>query len=117
MSDPSGTTSWSYDARGRLISEVKTIASQSFTTSWSYNSADLPVSMTYPDGEVLTYLYNPDGTLRSLLSSTGETYLAEMRYDESARPIRLDLGPALLRKSLAYFPWDTPARAATWHKS
>jgi YD repeat-containing protein len=108
MSDPSGTTSWSYDARGRLITEVKTIASQSFTTSWSYNSADLPVSMTYPDGEVLTYLYNPDGTLRSLLSSTGETYLAEMRYDESARPIRLDLGPSLLRKSLAYFPWDTP---------
>ena len=48
MTDGSGSTSWSYDLRGRMLQEVKTItgAPASFTTAWTYNSADMPVTIS-----------------------------------------------------------------------
>jgi hypothetical protein len=38
MSDGSGNTTWTYDNRGRVLSEVKVIDGTSYTTQWgSYN--------------------------------------------------------------------------------
>ncbi len=52
-------TAWTYDARGRVESEAKQIpGGGQFVTSFTYNSADLPVTMTYPDTEVVTFDYN-----------------------------------------------------------
>ncbi len=38
MTDASGETHWTYDARGRMTSENKTIYGQSFITRWQYDS-------------------------------------------------------------------------------
>lgn len=109
MSDSSGSTTWKYDDRGRVLNEVKTItgAPSSYTTSWTYNSGDLPKTMTYPDNEVLTYGYNSDGSLNSITSSLVETYLASTKYDEAARILSMDYGASVLHKTFEYFPFNT----------
>ena len=109
MSDSSGSTSWSYDTRGRVAQETSDITGASpFTTAWTYNSADLPVTMTYPDAEVLTYQYNDRGQLDSVSSNLGSTYLASAAYDEAGRITSLEYGADVLRKEFSYFDWDKP---------
>ncbi len=51
MSDASGSVSWSYDARGRLVSELRQVGSYgTFASAWGYNSADGLAWMQYPGG-------------------------------------------------------------------
>jgi RHS repeat-associated protein len=110
MLDNSGSTSWNYDTRGRVLNEVKTIngAASSYTTSWAYNSADLPISMTYPDNEILTYHYNSDGALNTVTSSLGNsTYVGGTKYDKFGRIISMDYGNSVLQKTFTYFPMGT----------
>ena len=45
----------------------------SYTTSWTYNSADLPVTMIYPNGETVNFSYNAQMLLQGLSSSEGGT--------------------------------------------
>ena len=107
MSDGSGSTTWSYDARGRVWSETKTISGASpFTTTTTYNSADLPVTQQYPDNETLTYAYDSAGNLLSLTGS--QVYASGMKYDEAARLKTLTLGDNLITRSFTYNPWNTP---------
>jgi len=107
MNDDSGSAAWTYDARGRVTQENKVISGQSFTTAWTYNSADLPVTMTYPDSEVLTYGYNSDGSLDTVTSSLGSTYVADTQYDEAGRITNMGYGASILRKTFNYFAWNT----------
>lgn len=117
MTDTSGTTVWTYDPRGRLSTETKTIsgAASPFITSWIYNTGDLPVVMTYPDGETLTYGYNSDGTLKSVASNTildpstslGQVYLNDMQYDEAGRLKLMQYGSNIITKTFNYFSWTT----------
>jgi RHS repeat-associated protein/CSLREA domain-containing protein len=117
MYDASGSTSWMYDARGRLVTEQKTISGQSFITSWTYNSADLPVTMAYPDGEVLTYEYNNRMMLERLTSSLGGVaYVDSTQYDAAGRINSRALGnPAAgsgqseLTQSYEYYSWNESA--------
>lgn len=108
MTDSSGFTSWGYNMRGGMNLESKTIdgAGSPFVTSWTYNSADLPITMTYPDGEVLTYTYLNDGTLDTISSSLGQVYLNDVKYDEARRITSMDYGSSILRKTFQYFDWD-----------
>src|SRR5258706_15414196 len=109
MTDGSGSSSWTYDQRGRTLTEVKTIsgASQSFTSTWTYNSADLPATMTYPNGEILTYAYDAAGSVASLASNSGGTYAQGMQYDEAARLTTMILGNNIINRSFVYEPWGT----------
>ncbi|NOH04075.1 MAG: DNRLRE domain-containing protein [Chloroflexi bacterium] len=110
MSPASDSTSWMYDARGRLESELKTISSQSFSTSWTYNSADLPVTMTYPDNETLTYSYNSRMMLTTVTSSLGgTTYVSSSSYDAAGRLNARLLGNGL-EQIYSYYPWNTPGQ-------
>ncbi len=110
-------SAWTYDARGRKPSETKWIFSneaeseaESFTTRWTYNSADLAVSMTYPDGEVLTSAYNAQGALDSLTNTTGFTYVKDAAYDSAGRLTALALGDsggsAVLNRAYTYNGWN-----------
>ncbi|MGI5985443.1 MAG: RHS repeat-associated core domain-containing protein [Oscillospiraceae bacterium] len=70
MTDASGETHWTYDARGRMTSESKTILDLGiYTTQWQYDSQDRITSMTYPDGEVLYYSYLPQGGIKTVNSN------------------------------------------------
>ncbi|MDW8278028.1 MAG: SpvB/TcaC N-terminal domain-containing protein, partial [Anaerolineales bacterium] len=83
MTDASGSSAWTYDLRGRMLSETKVIDGQSFTTRWTYNSADLPVNMTYPDGEVVTNAYSPQMLLETVTGSS--PYVTATSYDSAGR--------------------------------
>jgi RHS repeat-associated protein len=99
MADVSGTTTWAYDQRGRVTSEVKTVTGGgTYTTAWTYTSADRVASMIYPKGsqtatsEIVTSNYLPQGTLTSLTSSLGPTYLSSASVDAAGRPVVFELG-------------------------
>ena len=69
MTDASGETHWTYDARGRMTSENKTVYGQSFITRWQYDTQDRVIRMTYPDNEVLYYSYLPQGGIKTVNSN------------------------------------------------
>jgi YD repeat-containing protein len=99
MADVSGTTTWAYDQRGRVTSETKTVTGGgTYTTAWTYTSADRVASMTYPKGsqtatsEIVTSNYLPQGTLTSLTSSLGSTYLSSAAVDAAGRATVFSLG-------------------------
>ncbi len=71
MTDSSGSTTWTYDTRGRVTQEVKLIGTQPFTTSTTYDALDRVVTTTYPDGEVVTTAYNAATQPVSLSMASG----------------------------------------------
>ncbi len=93
LSDGSGSTSWTYDLRGRVTQETKTInGAGTFNTSTSYDAADRVRTLTYPDGEVVTNGYNDVvvngvNTTRGLLQSVAgaSSYLNSSSYNALAQ--------------------------------
>ncbi len=115
MSDGSGSTTWTYDQRGRKLNEVKAInaenlSTESFTTSWTYNKADLPITMTYPDGEVLNLGYNDQGLLEDMINTSAFTYIKNLTYDEAGRVTGLGMGDvsstAVINRAYSYNEWS-----------
>jgi RHS repeat-associated protein len=113
MTDDSGSTNWTYDVRGRLTEERKTVSGAGvFVTGWGYNSADQVVWMNYPGGnagqpgEQVNYSYHPQGSIESLSSSLG-TYVQAASYDASGRITDLRLGNDVLRRGYSYYPWTS----------
>ncbi|MFZ6027927.1 MAG: RHS repeat-associated core domain-containing protein [Chloroflexota bacterium] len=119
MSDGSGSTAWTYNTRGLVSAEAKTISGVTYNTSWTYNSADLPETMTYPDDEVLTYRYLPQMLLDDLMSDhnpsnaiTNYFFVSDTKYDAAGRTTLRWLGgtsqaanPTLVN-SFHYNNWD-----------
>jgi YD repeat-containing protein len=128
MTDGSGSTAWKYDLRGRMIQETKVISGDgggTFTTSSTYNSADLPVTITYPGGpngeagEILTQSYDSRMLLDSVWSNLGTPstsddyyYQQATRYDTLGRVDFRNLGAPnlasnpLLVTDYGYYPWS-----------
>ncbi len=104
MIDTSGASAWTYDTRGRMLSESKTITSAgTFNTTWTYNSADLPTGMTYPDGEMVTYNYNNRMLLNDMLGT--DTYIQSTGYDSAGRMQTRTLGSGITQE-YDYYAWD-----------
>lgn len=63
VTDPSGTTAWTYDAQGRVITRVKMIKglgrkpppNRTFTFSYAYDANGAVTAITYPSGHVVDY--------------------------------------------------------------
>jgi len=89
MTDGSGQTVWEYDVTGRLLSEAKTIDGHTFTTGYGYNTFGLMETMTYPDGEVITYSYNIMNQVEHVFGQ--DVYLKEASYDLLGQPIEWNL--------------------------
>jgi RHS repeat-associated protein len=105
MADDSGSTTWTYDLRGRMTSESKTIGAQNFLTSTSYNFADMPTSMVYPDGEGVNFEYNDQKLFEQLWNMQGN-YAQDTEYDPAGRMTSRVLGNGLTQK-YKYFAWNT----------
>ncbi|PKN91158.1 MAG: hypothetical protein CVU44_20570 [Chloroflexi bacterium HGW-Chloroflexi-6] len=103
MSDASGSAAWVYDSRGRVLSEIKTIAGQVYITQWTYNSADLPVSTIYPDGEVVENTYDDNLLLKSVIGASN--YVQSTTYDSAGRMTERALGNGLLQ-TYNYYAWN-----------
>ena len=96
------TTSWSYDSRGRVTQETKVIpGSGTFSTSYTYDDLDRVVTLTYPDGEVVTQRYNRQGLVKALLGTNAMTMTA-VQYNALGQTTYMTLGNGLR----AYYAYD-----------
>ena len=116
MTDASGSSTWSYDSRGRRTQESKAVTGVgTFVTQWSYNSADQVVWMKYPGGsgsqigEQVNYTYHPQAVLNSVTGAT--TYVPATQYNAAGQIELRKFGGTsaspILQTDYAYFAWDT----------
>jgi YD repeat-containing protein len=102
MTDTTGVTTWRYDARGRVLTETRTLTGiGTFTTGWGYDAAGRVVRQVYPDGEVVTTAYNVRGLVTRTVGA--DVYLADAVYNALGRPLRQNWGNGRIT-TYAYHP-------------
>lgn len=95
--DLSGETHLSYDPRGRVEWQVKSIlhpqtgSLESFASEMDYDSMDRVISHTYPDNTHISYSYNQRGLLEGIAGGSG-SLLANLDYNSSGQFARMDHG-------------------------
>jgi RHS repeat-associated protein len=117
MVDESGSTSWTYDLRGRLTAETREIIGVgTFVTQWGgYNAVNQPGWMKYPAGnnsevgEKVDFDYNASGMIEGLDGvdpSTGATQMIAtgIQYDAAGRLAQIGRGTSLTT-SYSYYDW------------
>ena len=114
MIDPTGSTSYRYERRGLLASEMKTIEGSIYGTLFKYDAAGNRARIVYPSGRAVDYLfdhadrplsattgaislitsaaYAPFGPLTRLNYSNGA--LKSVQYDQRYRPVENKLTTA-----------------------
>lgn len=94
MSDETGSTAYSYDAYGRLLSKAQTVTSGNttltHTLAYAYDSAGRLVRQTYPSGAQVDMSYGIDG-----------------------RPVVIRVNGQVLISDIVYQPFGA-AKAWTW---
>ncbi len=69
----SGSESYTYDARGRLVGSTLTVGGSSYPLQTSYDDAGDVLSQQYPDGELVTDSYTAQGWLSGVSTQQGGT--------------------------------------------
>ena len=69
MTDTSGSTAWSYDVTGRVLTRQQSIGTVTKSIAYTYNLDGSVATMTYPSGRVYTYSYNNAGQPTSLVDT------------------------------------------------
>lgn len=69
ITDSTGSTSYGYDNRGRVISEARNINTLVYTTTYAYNTAGQLSGVAYPTGLVLSYTRDGLGRVSQISSS------------------------------------------------
>ncbi|HSY50113.1 MAG TPA: RHS repeat-associated core domain-containing protein [Thermoanaerobaculia bacterium] len=114
MTDPTGSTSYSYERRGFLQREQKTIGSATYSSGYQYDSDGNRSSIAYPSGRTVTYTFDladhpfsvssgattivssaaylPFGPATQLVFGNGTT--KTMSYDSRYRPLENKLTTA-----------------------
>ena len=91
MTDPTGSTEYTYDRRGLLLSEQKTIEGNTYTTRFTYDADGNRNSITYPSGRLVTYTFDKAG--RPVTAAAGATTLVSgATYLPLGPPSTLTLG-------------------------
>jgi RHS repeat-associated protein len=71
ITDASGVTDYLYDARGRLLSETRTVDGVAYTTQYSYDAADNLTGITYPSGRHVAYRRDGAGRITEVSTFAG----------------------------------------------
>lgn len=69
INDASGQTTFRFSAAGELVEQVATIYGATYTTTWAYDAAGRLAGMTYPNGFALGYGYDAYGRLSTINSN------------------------------------------------
>jgi len=77
--DPTGTTGWTYDAHGRVLTRRQVTGTVTLTTGYSYDSTGRLARLTHPSGKVLTLRYDGAGRLNAI-DADGEALLSQVSY-------------------------------------
>lgn len=78
MTDPSGSTTWTYDSAGRLLTKKQIALSIARTVTIARDALGRPSSITYPSGMHLDATYNVDSV--ASLAINGSTLLNSITY-------------------------------------
>ncbi len=81
LNDSIGTSSFNYDADGRITSFTD---ADGFTLSYGYDAAGNITQITYPDGSPVTYAYDAANRLTTVTDWLGVQ--ATYAYDQDGRP-------------------------------
>jgi RHS repeat-associated protein len=111
--DAAGTVTRAYGPLGELTRESRTVTAingpaRNYTTSYTYDAFNRMLSLTYPDGEVLTYEYDSGGQVNKATGHKGEfdyTYLSRLDYDKFGQRALMETGTGV-RTSYTYDPAD-----------
>jgi RHS repeat-associated protein len=125
VKDAGGTvissSDWIYDNRGRTLYEIMKIdpvTSNTYITGWTYNSADLPITMTYPDHTVVTTTYLPQMTVNTMMSTSPYLpYVTGTSYDSSGRVVSRNLNNGNFAQSFQYNSWITTGQGGRLYKA
>jgi RHS repeat-associated protein len=93
---PSGSSSTTYDSMGRAISETNVIGTRSYTFSRVFDALGKVRSMTYPNGEVVSYGYDGFGRPTSISSSVLSSIVTSATYDARGHQITRTLGNGIV---------------------
>ena len=63
LADTSGQTSYTYGADGHMLQQASTIGGVTYTTTWSYDALGRLSGLTYPNGVALSYQYDGMGRI------------------------------------------------------
>ncbi len=107
MSDESGSTSWNYDARGRIANAYQTLGNLGlFSTGLGYDALDRVTTLYYPNGEVVTQTYNAASQLTAM--SGAAPYASALTYNALGQLKQLNLGNGATT-NFAYYGDGGPA--------
>lgn len=84
MSDPSGSTIWSYNGVGWVISEQRTIAGKTNSMAYTYNGDGTIATITYPSSRTITYAVS---TAERIISAKDLTNNVQYAVTASYAPV------------------------------
>jgi RHS repeat-associated protein len=79
ITDPSGSTAWTYDAHGRVLQKQQSVGATTRTISYRYDAKGRLLQTTYPSGRLLAYSYDAAGQIQSM-TLDGQPLLTQIRY-------------------------------------
>lgn len=94
VTDPTGSTTFFYDARGNVTKTIKVIEGNSFTVESTYDSLNRVTTTTYPDTsnpEVVTNTYDAAGNLKTV-TSPATSYVTDISYNTFNQRTKITLG-------------------------
>ena len=68
MTDSTGSTNYTYDQHGRILTKTQVTISRLFKVSYGYDAYGRLSSIIYPSGKLITYVYDAAGRLNKLTS-------------------------------------------------
>jgi RHS repeat-associated protein len=75
MVDPAGTTTWSYDQFGNVLTRSQTTGALTLTTTYTYDADKRLSTIKYPSTKTLTYAYDSSGRISGITGGvTSITY-------------------------------------------
>ena len=88
--------SYTYNEMGDVVGNIRTFAMPSgslmtLATSWEYDTWGRTKSMTYPDGETITYTYDNAGKAKGMYSGNS-AIVSNIKYDKYGNRTRIDYG-------------------------
>ena len=66
VTDESGSTAFTFDVRGNVVAEKRTVATQVHDVGYAYDSADNLTQVTYPSGRIVIYARDAQGRVTSV---------------------------------------------------
>ncbi len=95
MTDPSGSTTFEYDARGRLAGKISTINNHDFVVGTTISPGNRVSSVTYPSGRSIDITRDSLGRMQGASTTFNEvtlTLLSNMTYRPFGGPSGMNTG-------------------------